>query len=84
MLPEVEVEDESVMPTEYVALMKSHEVVRKVDEEWSQTEKEKDAFAGSIAEPGKDLDQGASSVVRADDPATVRGLRRTDTEEAFN
>jgi hypothetical protein len=84
MLPEVEVEDESIMPTEYVTLMKSREAVRKVYEEWSQTEKEKDTVAGSIAEPGMDLDQVASSVARADHPVSVRGLTRTDTEEAFN
>lgn len=71
VLPEVEVEDESVIQREYVRLMKGRETTKKVYEQWEQKEKENHTAAG----PNMDVNQGTSS---------IRGIRRTDTEELFN
>jgi hypothetical protein len=80
-LPEVEVEDEGVMQREYAKLMKSREATRRVQE---QQEKENRTATGVSPETSMDVDQGASSAISSDYPATVRGVKRTDTEEVFN
>lgn len=74
MLPEVEVEDESIMEQEEMSLMKSSEVTGKVYEQWDQLEKENRTVAGAVGESGMARLGGSS-------PATGRGMRRTDTEE---
>lgn len=81
MLPEVEVEVESNIQGEYVSLMKSREEDRKVLER----EKENRTVGGPIVESTMGVNQAAnSSMVRADYPVRVRGVRRTDSEEVFN
>jgi hypothetical protein len=84
MLPEAEAEDESIMQREYERLMKSREETRKLYEGREQAEKENRIAAGHSPGASMDVDQGASSAVSTDFPATVRGIRRTDTEEVFN
>lgn len=83
-LPEMEAEDESIMQREYTRLMKGSEATRKIQEQWERGEKENRIVAGASPETSMDVDQGASSAVSSDYPATVRGVRRTDTEEVFN
>jgi len=82
-LPEMEAEDESIMQREYTRLMKNREPTRKVQEQWERGEKESRITAGVSPETSMDVDQGASSAISSDYPATVRGFRRTDTEEVF-
>ncbi|KAF9648368.1 hypothetical protein BDM02DRAFT_3187227 [Thelephora ganbajun] len=83
-LPEMEAEDESIMQREYARLMKGREAARKVQERWEQVEKENCTAMGLSPEASMDVDQEASSVPSPDYPATVRGLKRTDTDEVFN
>ena len=71
MLPEVEVEDESIIQREYVNLMKGREVARNVYAQRGQTEKENVCTAAGPGAPSAVGDTG-------------RGVRRTDTEEVFN
>lgn len=80
----MEAEDESTMQREYARLMKSRETTKKVQEQWERREKENCIAAGVTPEASMDVDQGASSAVSLDYPATGRGIRRTDTEEVFN
>jgi len=80
----MEAEDESIMQREYTRLMKGSEATRKIQEQWERGEKENRIVAGASPETSMDVDQGASSAVSSDYPATVRGVRRTDTEEVFN
>lgn len=78
----MEAEDESIIQREYVRLMESREATRKARD---RREQEKNGIAvGVSSEAGMDVDQGASSIVSSDYPATVRGIKRTDTEELFN
>jgi len=82
-LPEMEAEDESVIQREYARLMKSRDAARRAHEKW---EKENQTAAPGVepSETSMDVDQGASSAISTDYPATVHGIRRTDTEELFN
>lgn len=78
-LQEMEAEDEGMMQREYTRLMKSREATRGVQERL-----EKENRTGASPEVSMDVDQGASSAVSSDYPATIRGVKRTDTEEVFN
>jgi hypothetical protein len=84
ILPEMEAEDESITQREYARLMKSRDAARRVQEQWERGEKENRVAAGPSPECSMDVDQGASSAVSSDYPATVRGVRRSGTEEVFN
>lgn len=84
MLPEVGVEDEGIVQGEYVSLTKISEVARTIHERREQREKENHTAAGPTTGSNTDVNQRASSSVRADYPAIVRGIMRTDTEEVFN
>jgi len=83
ILPEVEGEDEGIMQREYARLMESREAAKKVQERWERG-KENRIIAGDNPESSMDVDQGASSAVSSDYPATTRGVRRVVTEEVFN
>lgn len=84
-LPEMEAEDEGIIQREYARLMKSREAAKRVQEQWQRGEKENHIAVPDVSpEVSMDVDQGASSAVSTDYPATVRGVRRTDTEEVFN
>jgi len=77
----MEAEDEGITQREYGRLMKSREATRRA-QDWE--EKENRTAAGVSPETGMDVDQGASSAGSSNYPATVRGVKRTDTEEVFN
>lgn len=82
ILPEVEGEDEGIMQREYARLMESREAAKKVQERWERGKENR--LAGANPENSMDVDQGASSAISSDYPATARGVRRVDTEEVFN
>ena len=75
-LPEMEAEDEGIMQREYARLMESREATRR-----ERQEKENRTAVDVSPETSMDVDQGGLS---AASPATVRGVKRTDTEEVFN
>ena len=81
ILPEMP-EDESITQREYARLMESHDAARRVHEQWQRRENR--TAAGLDHEDGMAVDQGASSAVSSDYPATTRGLKRINTEEVFN
>lgn len=84
-LAEMEAEDEIIMQREYAKLMENREATTKrFQERLEREEKENRIAAGNNPETSMDVDQGASSSVRSDYPATVRGVKRTGTEEVFN
>lgn len=83
ILPEM-AEDESIAQREYARLMKSREAAMVLQEQWERKEKENRTAAGLDSEHSMAVDQGASSAISSDYPATARGMRRTDTEEVFN
>lgn len=81
----MEAEDEIVMQREYTKLMESREgTARKFQEQWEREEKEKRVVAGGSLEKNMDIDQGTSSAVGSDYPATARGVKRSYTDEVFN
>jgi len=80
ILPEMEAEDESVVQREYARLVESGEVVRRAYEQREREGKENHI----AAESRMDVNQGASSAIGSDYPATARSVRRSDTEEIFN
>jgi len=79
----MEGEDEGIMQREYAKLMESREATKRVQERWERG-KENRIIADASPENSMDVDQGASSAVTSDYPATARGVRRIDTEEVFN
>jgi len=83
ILPEAEGEDEGIMQREYARLMENREAAKRVQERWERG-KENRIITGPDPENSMDVDQGASSAVSSDFPATARGVKRVDTEEVFN
>lgn len=84
ILPEIrEAEDDSsVIQREYVKMIESREVARKV---FGRQEKENLTVAGPNVEASSmDVDQDVSSTVYAENGVAARVITRTDTEEVFN
>lgn len=80
-LQEMEAEDEGTMQKEYARLMKNREAARRAQE---QQGKENRTATGASPDDSMDVDQGGPSAAGSDYPATVRCVKRTDTEEVFN
>lgn len=77
----MEAEDEGTMQKEYARLMKNREAARRAQE---QQGKENRTATGASPDDSMDVDQGGPSAAGSDYPATVRCVKRTDTEEVFN
>jgi hypothetical protein len=86
MLPEIREaeEDPNTIQREYMRSLESREVAKKAFERREQMGKENQIVGGLEAEISMDVDEGPSTIPGTKHATTVRGIRRTDTEELFN